>query len=563
MKKALSALLAVCMAATLSTAFPANAATRPIVSADFESGLDGWSARGSGGVKVELTSDVSASGSKSAAVTGRTDSWNGISYALTDSAFQPGSEFLIKASIMQRDELAPVKFKATVQYDGSGMGGATYDTFATVDVAAGMWTTLAETYTIKEGSNPVLYFETDTSSCDFFIDNILITAPGGEVPPPDPVLPGDVDGSGTVDSSDVYALRDYLIGKNVREINVTNADMDQNSTLNASDLTLLKRRVLNPGKYTTTTTTATTVTTTTTTTVNPGPGGHADPKEYMAEVSKALTLNVPDNVKSGGSGKVTHFEYMSKKAGHNKGANVWLPEDYSASKKYNVLYMNHGIFGDEGSMTTGWSVTEMASNLIKSGEAEPFIIIFTQMYTDPNVTGSPSMMTGMNMDTMDHYDDFVFDLTESLMPYVEEHWSVYTGRDHTAIAGFSMGGRESIYCGLVCPDKFGYVCAASPAPGIVPASDNFIRNHLGSYNLERTRRLTDADLKFNSGDTPYILMIGGGTNDSVVGTFPKQYHQIFDSNGVPNVWLEVQGADHDNRVGTPMFYTFFRYMFKA
>ena len=156
-----------------------------------------------------------------------------------------------------------------------------------------------------------------------------------------------------------------------------------------------------------------------------------------------------------------------------------------------------------------------------------------------------------------------YDLTESLMPYVKEHWSVKTGRENTAIAGFSMGGRESIYCTLMHPELFGYCCAASPAPGIVPASDNFLANHLGSLKADGVTRMTNADLKFSDADLPFLLMIGCGTNDGTVGQFPKKYHEAFTANGTRNIWLEVQGADHDSRVGTPMFYTFFRFVFKA
>lgn len=212
--------------------------------------------------------------------------------------------------------------------------------------------------------------------------------------------------------------------------------------------------------------------------------------------------------------------------------------------------MNHGVMGSEDDLVSGWSIREMASNLIKKGEVKPFIIVFTQMYTDPNSASAG----GITQEAMDHYDDFLYDLTESLMPYMSEHYSVAEGRDNTAIAGFSMGGRESLYIGLKAADKIGYVCASSPAPGIVPAQDMFL-NHRGS--------MTENEFKFSEPYIPYLLMIGGGTNDSVVGTFPKQYHELFDKNGTDNIWFEVPGAGHDASVGTPLFYNFFRNLFKT
>ena len=221
--------------------------------------------------------------------------------------------------------------------------------------------------------------------------------------------------------------------------------------------------------------------------------------------------------------------------------------------------MNHGVFGNEDNMTSGWGVTEMASYFIDSGKVPPFIIVFPQMFTGPG--GAPGM-GNINQQTMDQYDDFIYDLTESLLPYVKEHYSIYTGRDHTAIAGFSMGGRESLYIGINKPDEFGYVCASSPAPGIIPGVDSWL-NHAGSYIPGTNRRMTEADFKISDDKLPYLLMIGGGTNDNVVGTFPKSYHEAFTKNGTTHVWLEVPGAGHDAGVGTPLFYYFFQHLFGA
>jgi len=282
-------------------------------------------------------------------------------------------------------------------------------------------------------------------------------------------------------------------------------------------------------------------------------------KEYNAIVAADFQRNVPQNVKSASYEKAKKVTYFSKKANRNKSCNVWTPPGYDPSNKYPVMFMSHGVMGNEDNMLSGWGVLEMATSLINSGDAVPFIIVFPQMYTDAK-SGSPM---GINMDVMDAYDDFVYDVRDSLYPYICENYSVATGRENTAAAGFSMGGRESLYLGLMLPDMIGYVCASSPAPGIVPASDSFIANHLGSKKLDSQQRMTNNDFKFSDEDLPYILMIGGGTSDQVVGTFPKQYHELFDKNGTTNVWEEFAGAGHDAGVGTPLFYNFFRYVFKA
>ncbi len=573
MKKTLSALLSVCIAACACSVFPMSASGAELLNSNFESGLDGWTARGS--AKVDVSSSVAVSGSQSAAVSNRSDSWNGIQYSL-DSICTAGESYSFSAMVTQQETPAAVHFKLSLQYSTGGGGGMfgggqnSYDCIAEKNSVSGTWIQLAsDSYQIPAGAtNLVLYVETEDSTIDFFVDDIVVGTPGstpsGPSQPEQPEQPqsgkrGDVNGDNSVNKKDVEQLRDYLLGK-TSEINGKSADLDSNKQLNGADLSALKGLVMNPPAETTVTTTQPKQETTTTAGGGqPSSGTHASAKEYMSKMKNDLKTQVPDNVKKGDSGKTDKIQYFSKKANRNKPANVWTPPGYDPSKKYPVMFMNHGVMGGENDMLNGWGVREMASNLIKSGEAVPFIIVFPQMYTDPN-SGSPM---GINMNVMDNYDTFVYDVRDSLYPYICEHYSVATGRENTAVAGFSMGGRESLYLGMMMPEMFGYVCASSPAPGIVPASDSFIANHLGSKKIDSEQRMTNGDFKFSDSDLPYILMIGGGTSDQVVGTFPKQYHELFDKNGTMNLWMEFPGAGHDASVGTPLFYNFFRYVFKA
>ena len=551
---------------------------------DFESSTDKWSGRGS--AKVASSSDVAYSGSSSLAVTGRADNWNGASITLDPAIFVPGKSYSFSAAAYQKSGAA-TDIKMTLQY--SSGSSDKYDEIALVSVPSGAWTDVSNVkYTIPEGAtSATLYFEAPDSLTDFYIDHFTAAVSGTPSPisgngsnisnpttPPAPtgVTLGDVNGDGVCDSFDVVAARQALIKQMTGSSALkfpNNADVDGSGNFEVNDLVLISKYVLGQiktfpqaekPKTTAATQPPTQPTVTTAAPVdNPGTGGqYANAKEYMAAVKANFTSNVPGDIKSGpAEGKPTKITYHSKKANRDKPANVWLPPNYSESQKYPVLYMNHGVMGNEDNMTSGWGVIEMASALIKKGEVKPFIIVFTQMYTDPN-SASPM---GITQDSMDRYDDFVYDLSESLMPYMAEHYSVAEGRENTAIAGFSMGGRESLYCGLMLPDKIGYICASSPAPGIFPCQDMYL-NHRGSYNLSG-QVMGDSSFTFPAGKEPYILMIGGGTADSVVGTFPEQYHQKFEKNGVDHYWFSVPGAGHDASVGTPLFYNFFKNLFKA
>lgn len=544
---------------------------------DFESSTDKWSGRGS--AKVASSSDVAYSGSSSLAVTGRADNWNGASISLDPNIFVPGKSYSFSAAAYQKSG-APVDVKMTLQY--SGGTGESYDEIALVSVPSGEWTDVSNTkYTIPSGaSDMMLYFEAPDDLTDFYIDHFTAAVSGtpspisgGGITTPTKsgkVILGDVNGDGVCNAFDVVAARQAIVnlmGGTSSLRYKDNADVDQNGSFEINDIVLISKYVLGQiktfpqGEKPKTTAPVQQPAQPTVTTAAPvnNPGGqYADAKEYMAAVKSNFTASVPGNIGSASDkGKTQKVTYSSKKANRSKPLNVWLPPNYSESEKYPVLYMNHGVGGGEDDMLgDGWDIRQMASALIEAGEVKPFIIAFPQMYTDP-----ASERGSITQEGMDHYDDFVYDLTESIMPYMAEHYSVAEGRENTAIAGFSMGGRESLYCGLMVPDKIGYICASSPAPGIFPCEDMFL-NHRGSYNLEG-KIMGDSDFKFPSGLDPYILMIGGGTNDFVVGTFPQQYHEKFEKNGVDHYWFSVQGAGHDASVGKPLFYNFMKNLFKA
>lgn len=230
-----------------------------------------------------------------------------------------------------------------------------------------------------------------------------------------------------------------------------------------------------------------------------------------------------------------HVTYHSETTGSDRGFNILLPAGYKKSKKYPVVYVLHGIFGDENTMTNepAYKFKEISTNLAADGKAKEAILVFPAMYA----TGDPNMQPGFTPEQVLPYDNFINDLVNDLMPYVEDHYSVLTGRDNTAICGFSMGGRETLFIGLERPDLFGYVGAFAPAPGLTPGQD---------WAMQHPGQLTEDELTFEGKDySPYLLLVCCGTDDHTVGTFPKSYHEIFDRNGVKHIWYEVTGADHD------------------
>lgn len=250
-------------------------------------------------------------------------------------------------------------------------------------------------------------------------------------------------------------------------------------------------------------------------------------------------------------GTMEKTSYYSTTCEKNRNVIVLLPEGYSAEKEYPVLYVLHGIFGNEMSMigdgNSGLRIT--LGNLMAEGIAEDMIVVFPYMYASK----TQEVCTAIDAANIAAYDNFINDLVTDLMPFMKDTYSVAEGKDNTAIIGFSMGGRESLAIGFARPDLFGYVGAIAPAPGLTPGRD-WATFHPGQYEEE--------ELLFGE-ESPYMLMICSGDKDSVVGTFPLSYHMILMTNEVNHVWWEIPGSDHGEPAITSGIYNFCKTIFKV
>lgn len=245
-------------------------------------------------------------------------------------------------------------------------------------------------------------------------------------------------------------------------------------------------------------------------------------------------------------GKVEAITYFSKTTGCDRKANVLLPANYNKEKKYPVIYFMHGIFGDENSMIfeEANKLDIIFGNLVAEGEVNEAIVVFPNMFA----TGDPEIKPGFSAEGTAPYDNFINDLSEDLIPYIEETYPVFTDREHRAIMGFSMGGRETIYIGLMRSDLFDAWAAIAPAPGLVPSEDAMMK-HDGQF--------TDREqMRFKHEEISKLVMISCGDIDGVVRDFPKTYHEIFEEHSIEHMWFEIPGADHNSIAIRSGYYNF-------
>ena len=157
-------------------------------------------------------------------------------------------------------------------------------------------------------------------------------------------------------------------------------------------------------------------------------------------------------------GKISYRYYNSKTLGTTRPLLVYTPPGFDASgkTKYPVLYLIHGGSDTEETWTKVGKANLIADNLIAQGKAKPMIIVM------PYGNVRPKAMP-----------DFTPDVINDVIPFVETNYPVLTDSKNRAIAGFSVGGGQTLNIGLTNTDKFAYVCSYAPYPETEEFRKNF------------------------------------------------------------------------------------------
>jgi enterochelin esterase-like enzyme len=156
-------------------------------------------------------------------------------------------------------------------------------------------------------------------------------------------------------------------------------------------------------------------------------------------------------------GKIQYRYYKSTTLGTTRQLLVYTPPgfDANAKVKYPVLYLIHGGSDTEETWTKVGRANLIADNLIAQGKAKPMLIVM------PYGNVRPSPMA-----------DFTKDVVHDVVPFVEANYPVLTNSENRAVAGFSVGGGQTLNIGLTNTDKFAYIFSYAP----YTATDEFKKN---------------------------------------------------------------------------------------
>ena len=153
-------------------------------------------------------------------------------------------------------------------------------------------------------------------------------------------------------------------------------------------------------------------------------------------------------------GNVQQVLFPSKSTGTSRRAFVYTPPGYSKNqtKKYPVLYLQHGWGEDETAWTNQGHANLIMDNMIAEGEVEPFIIVMTYGMTNEIKFGG-----------LKDFDITPFQsvLVNELIPYVDANFRTLADQDHRAMGGLSMGGMETKMITLNKPAVFSYYALLS------------------------------------------------------------------------------------------------------
>lgn len=167
-------------------------------------------------------------------------------------------------------------------------------------------------------------------------------------------------------------------------------------------------------------------------------------------------------------GTVSKTWYHSNKAGFDRRLTVYTPAGYETSgKRYPVLYVLHGIGGDEDAWQDQGRACQILDNLIAEGKAKPMIVVFTN--------GNISQQAAP-LQNADHYNIPTMSLPQTMegtfetafpeiVKFVDSRYRTIAKKQSRAICGLSMGGFHSLYISLNNPDMFNYVGLFSAAIG--------------------------------------------------------------------------------------------------
>jgi len=250
-------------------------------------------------------------------------------------------------------------------------------------------------------------------------------------------------------------------------------------------------------------------------------------------------------------GEIKAVQYDSKSLGTRRQLRVYTPPGYSSDKKYPVLYLLHGIGGNDREWLRACHADNVIDNLLADGKIQPMILVFpngnSAVTVDaagaPPAEGAGARGAGARGGPAAWESwgtPFENDLLKDIIPLIESQYSVHKDREHRALAGLSMGGGQTLNIGLAHPETFAFVGGFSSAPNTKPAAE-LVKDPGALKQLK-------------------LLWLACGNQDGLI-RISQGLHSLLKEKDVPHVW-NVDSHAHDNIEWANNLYLFSQHIFQ-
>lgn len=223
------------------------------------------------------------------------------------------------------------------------------------------------------------------------------------------------------------------------------------------------------------------------------------------------------------------ISYHSEVTNTERTARVLLPSDYDPEKTYPVLYLLHGLNGSYRTWTNK-GADIILQNMYSEHIATEMIVVCL----DSNIRAEAYTEENKFKEMIAAYDLTGVELTKSLMPYINSHYPVKTGKENTALAGYSMGGRNAIAVAFTHQELFQYVGAFAP--------ENVIAEM--GIDTEYTPVVDSIALDKQSGGFGLFLIVVGRQDDDC-GYVSYALRTYLDGKKIPYSFYDMDGGHED------------------
>lgn len=224
------------------------------------------------------------------------------------------------------------------------------------------------------------------------------------------------------------------------------------------------------------------------------------------------------------SGQLVRIENFRSNYVTTRNIDIWLPEGYSDTVNYAVLYMHDGQMLYDPNLSwnkQAWKIDEVASGLLAKNQIKNFIVVgvwnggptrhadyfpqkpYKQLSpTEKDTVTAQLQRAGRTKDRFQPQSDkYLQFIVKELKPYIDSNYSVYTNREHTVIAGSSMGGLISLYALCEYPDIFGgAACLSTHWTGTFTLENNPVPNAFLKYLKKHLPNPKTHRIYFDCGD---------------------------------------------------------------